>query len=63
MFERAKFCYKVMSFGLKNFGTTYEHLMNKVFKELIGDIMEVCVDDMVVKLAKVRKHNMHINLK
>jgi len=52
-----------MSFGLKNFGTTYEHLMNKVFKELIGDIMEVCVDDMVVKLAKVRKHNMHINLK
>ena len=30
------FCYKVMSFGLKNAGTTYPRLMNKMFAQQIG---------------------------
>ena len=30
------FCYKVMSFGLKNVGTTYQRLMNKMFAQQIG---------------------------
>ena len=30
------FCYKVMSFGLKNAGTTYQRLMNKMFAQQIG---------------------------
>jgi len=41
--------YKVMSFGLKNVGATYQQLVNKVFKPLIGKTMEVHVDDMIAK--------------
>ena len=43
------YCYKVMSFGLKNAGATYQRLVNKVFANLIRKAMEVYVDDMLVK--------------
>ena len=43
------FCYKVMPFDLKNAGATYQRLVNKIFKSLIGHTMEVYVDDMITK--------------
>ena len=43
------FCYKVMPFGLKNAGATYQRLMNKMFARQIGRNVEVYVDDMLVK--------------
>ena len=43
------YCYKVMSFGLKNVGTTYQRLMTKIFKPLIDRTMEVYIHDIVVK--------------
>ena len=46
------FCYNVMPFGLKNTGVTYQRVVNKMFKEQIGRIMEVYVDDMLVKILK-----------
>ncbi|GAU47368.1 hypothetical protein TSUD_403710 [Trifolium subterraneum] len=56
MTDRANFCYKVMPFGLKNAGATYQRLMDKVFKYEIGKTIEVYVDDMVVKSAREEDH-------
>ena len=43
------FCYKVMPFGLKNAGATYQRLMNKMFAYQIRRNVQVYVDDMLVK--------------
>ena len=34
-------CYNVMSFGLKNVGATYQRLVTKMFRLLLGKTMEV----------------------
>ena len=43
------FCYKVMPFGLKNAGATYQRLVNRMFHLQIGRNVEVYVDDMLGK--------------
>ena len=50
------FCYKVMSFGLKNAGATYQRLMNKMFAHQIGRNVQVYVDDMLVKSLRENNH-------
>ncbi|PKU73073.1 RNA-directed DNA polymerase [Dendrobium catenatum] len=50
--DRGSYFYQVMPFRLKNVGATYQHLMNKDFKTLIGHTIEVFVDDMLVKSLK-----------
>ena len=47
--ERGIFCYKVMPFRLKNAGATYQRLVNKMFVDYLGDMMEVYIDDMLGK--------------
>jgi hypothetical protein len=65
-----------MTFGLKNVGATYQRGMNYIFHELISKIVEIYIDDVVIKsldhgshLADVRKtlectrkHGLKINL-
>ena len=50
------FCYKVMSFDLKNAGATYQRLVNHMFRPQIGRNVEVYVDDMLVKILDEEKH-------
>ncbi|RDY09258.1 hypothetical protein CR513_06398, partial [Mucuna pruriens] len=50
------FYYKVMPFGLKHAEATYQRLMDKIFKEIMGIDIEVYVDDMVVKSTVASKH-------
>ncbi|XP_025618967.1 uncharacterized protein [Arachis hypogaea] len=54
--EHGNFCYRVMPFGLKNAGATYQRLMDKVFRHQIGRNIEIYVDDMVAKSTKDRSH-------
>ena len=39
----------VMTFGLKNTGATYQRAMNYIFHKLIGRIVEIYIDDVVIK--------------
>ena len=54
------FCYLVMAFGLKNVGATYQRLVNKIFKDLIGKTMDVYVYDMLVKSLDKADHISHL---
>ena len=58
--ERGIFCYKVMPFGLKNAGATYQRLVNKMFADYLGDTMEVCIDDMLIKSLLAEQHLYHL---
>ena len=48
--------YKVMPFGLKNAGSTYQRMMTRMFEPQLGKIIEVYIDDMVVKSKRVSEH-------
>ena len=48
--------YKVMPFGLKNAGSTYQRMMTKTFESQMGKNIEVYIDDMVVKSKIVSEH-------
>ena len=48
--------YKVMLFGLKNSGSTYQRMMTRMFESQLGKNIEIYVDDMVVKSKVVSEH-------
>jgi hypothetical protein len=45
-----------MTFGLKNAGATYQRAMNCIFHELIGKIVEIYIDDVVIKSLDHESH-------
>jgi len=47
MMKLSCYCYKVMPFGLKNVGATYQRLMDRVLAPMIGRNVHAYVDDMV----------------
>ena len=50
------FYYKVMSFGLKNVGSTYQRMVTKMFKKQLERNMEAYIDDMMVKSKAMEDH-------
>uniref|UniRef100_A0A2N9HGN5 Uncharacterized protein n=1 Tax=Fagus sylvatica TaxID=28930 RepID=A0A2N9HGN5_FAGSY len=57
---RGAFCYKVMPFGLKNAGATYQRMMTTMFGDHIGKTVEVYIDDMLVKSTRGEDHLVHL---
>ncbi|XP_024190564.1 uncharacterized protein LOC112194575 [Rosa chinensis] len=60
--DKGLYCYQVMPFGLKNAGATYQRLVNSMFEEVIGTIMEVYVDDMLVKSLTSEDHVTNLSI-
>ena len=54
------YCYNVKPFGLKNVEATYQRLVTKIFRQLIGKTMEVYIDDMLVKSKKFFDHTKNL---
>ena len=55
------FCYKVMPFGLKNAGATYQRAMVTLFHDMIHQEIEVYVDDMIAKSNTEEEHLGHLH--
>ena len=67
--------YKVMLFGLKNVGVTYQRMMTRMFEPQLGKNIEIYIDDMVMKskeeserikdlgniFAILREHKLQLN--
>ncbi|XP_013607919.1 PREDICTED: uncharacterized protein LOC106314623 [Brassica oleracea var. oleracea] len=54
--DRGTYCYRVMPFGLKIAGATYQRLVNRMFSEQLGKTMGVCIYNMLVKSLKEQDH-------
>jgi hypothetical protein len=52
----------VMTFGLKNAGATYQRVMNLIFHDLLGIILEIYIDDVVVKSESKDNHLVDLRL-
>ena len=54
------YCYNVMPFGLKNTRATYQRMVTRIFRPLIGKSMEVYIDDMLIKSKERPNHTRHL---
>jgi len=61
MAEGANYMYNVMSFGLRNADATYQRMMNRIFQKEIRDMLEVYMDNMIVKSAEESQHRHHLD--
>jgi hypothetical protein len=50
------FQYVVMTFGLKNAGATYQRAMNYIYHDFIGKLVEIYINDVVVKSTLTGGH-------
>jgi hypothetical protein len=46
----------VMTFGLKNICATYQRAMNLIFHDLLGIILEICIDYVIIKSDTMDSH-------
>ena len=47
-------------FGLKNAGATFQRLTNRMFSKMLCKLMEVYIDDMIVKSTDAKYYIRHL---
>jgi hypothetical protein len=52
----------IMTFGLKNTGATYQRAMNLIFHDMLGIILQIYIDDVVVKSDSMDGHLAYLRL-
>ncbi|KAL0325191.1 UNVERIFIED_CONTAM: Transposon Tf2-12 polyprotein [Sesamum radiatum] len=50
------YCYKVLLFGLKNAGASYQRAMQNIFDDMVHKKVEYYVDDLVARTKKIEEH-------
>ena len=60
--DRGLFEYVVMPFGLTNAPATFQRLMERVLKGLIGKICLVYLDDVMIYSKSLAEHEEHLNM-
>jgi hypothetical protein len=51
-----------MTFGLKNASATYQRAMDLIFHDLLGIILEIYIDDVIVKSDSMDSHLADLSL-
>jgi len=73
--DKGIFNFRMMPFGLKNVGATYQKMMTKIFDGMLGKEVEVYIDDIIAKtdtkgdhiqdlakiFARLKEHNRRLN--
>jgi len=54
--DRGTYCYRVMPFGLRNAGVTFQRLVDQVFANQIGWNVTAYGDDILVKSKTLQQH-------
>ena len=54
------YCYEVIPFSLKNVRATYQILVTKIFRPLLGNTMEAYINDMLFKSRERFDHTKHL---
>jgi hypothetical protein len=52
----------IMPFGLKNVGATYQRVMNLIFHDLLGIILEIYINDVIFKSDTMNNHLANLRL-
>jgi hypothetical protein len=52
----------VMAFGLKNVNATYQRVMNLIFHDLLGIILEIYINDVILKSDSMDSHLVDLRL-
>lgn len=56
----ANYRYNVMPFGLKNTSIMYQRIMNNIFEEEIGEMLEVYMYYMILKSKEEQLHDIYV---